>query len=254
MGLEFLKDAMSIAQPLMAFGSELYSGITNASAQQVANDTNVALARENREWQQKMSDTAHSREVADLKNAGLNPILSATKGLGGSSTPSGSVASVDPVKSALTGFSSVFQTLASTQQAMAQAELIRAEENITRKYKPDNVRADTTSKIGSAEQSQAQAKLAKESTEALRITNALGLPALTYKMKLVENQINLYKRDLAKIDIKISQEELNVIKREATRALNEQKIDKTDFGKLMTFVDRLLKPLAPAIPLIRQRR
>lgn len=56
-----------------------------------AMEFNSRQAQINREWQEKMSNTAHQREVSDLIAAGLNPVLSAS--YGGSSTPSGSSAS-----------------------------------------------------------------------------------------------------------------------------------------------------------------
>lgn len=53
--------------------------------------TNIYLAHKNRKFQERMSSTAHQREVKDLRKAGLNPILSANKG---ASSPAGSVANV----------------------------------------------------------------------------------------------------------------------------------------------------------------
>lgn len=79
-------------------------GMFGASSQ---NRANQAMAQQQMGFQERLSSTAHQRQVADMRRAGLNPILSAGSG---ASSPAGASAQMQDVLGA--GISSAMQARA----------------------------------------------------------------------------------------------------------------------------------------------
>lgn len=130
----------------------LISGGIAAGGSLLSNIWGAGEASKNRDFQEQMSSTAHQRQVADLRAAGLNPILSALGS--GASSPGGSQANINDMGP---GLSKGFETGMGMRMLNQQIENMRQQEVAT------HATGIATSKQGNlaAEQATYQRELTK---------------------------------------------------------------------------------------------
>lgn len=165
---------------------EVASAKIAANAQNKANETNIMLAREarefnsaealkQREFEQGLSNTAHQREIQDLQKAGLNPALS--MGGSGASTPSGASASGSAA------------TVQPATMAPAFKRIISAAMEIKNQQK------DLETKDATVKMNNAVAKLKDAETEVATATARSAKARADYDEKFYQNEKNYIKID-----------------------------------------------------------
>ncbi len=120
--------AVGLAAAGLAGGLSLLGGA-------LRNRAASALSQRQMDFQERMSSTAHQREVADLRAAGLNPILSATGGSGASS-PGGSMPTVENIAAPAVSSALSARRLAQDLKNLQAVEL-------NTKAQTDKVKVDT---------------------------------------------------------------------------------------------------------------
>lgn len=154
----------------------IFSGVSQASAQDSANNTNIMLNRENRDWMTHMSNTSVQRNVNDMRNAGINPLLAAGGGASSPSTSAAEVAASNPA-SGLGGIGSAVQTAMDVSRTESQLEINEKQGKVIDST-DQNVRHDSKKKISETQLNNAaqmteleRAKQVAASAQDLRLRN-----------------------------------------------------------------------------------
>lgn len=131
-----------IAAAAVAAGGSILGG-------QARNRAASAQAQNQIAFQEHMSNTAYQRGMADMRAAGLNPILAYRQG--GATTPGGAMAQIqDVVTPAMSTANQVYQTGVAAQKTRADTALVREQKKIAeQETRLKKIEADLQERYGS---------------------------------------------------------------------------------------------------------
>jgi hypothetical protein len=220
--------------------TSILGGMSSARSQSKANSSNRKMAMAQMAFQERMSNTAHQREVADLRAAGLNPVLSGTGGQGASAPPGATshYESENPMEYVL-----------KTVDSLASAWKIKSETELMDKQK---TQTEATTKKTGAETTNIESQTAineklkqRVSAETQNIYQDTLNKVAGYDKILQETSVgkateNLLKAQGASESTRnaILQNDLTVSLTKAAQAVVEKEITESAFGEIMMYIKR----------------
>lgn len=212
------------------------------SARQQQN-AQMDLQKQQQKWQEKMSNTAHQREIADLQAAGLNPVLSGMGGQG-ASTPSGGMGEA---QMADMGKSITDSINTATQAKSAEAQIKNLEAN-TAKQKQETAKTKSEKNLIDI-QAQIEPQVANAK---IRLDNAQSAKARQDIQESISREFaNTISNKLKSMDLEKRQKnywiELEIYQKELENQLIDAGFDQTTIGLILKSVGKTMGAASPFI-------
>ncbi|WNK14498.1 MAG: DNA pilot protein [Microvirus sp.] len=189
---------------LSSIGGDLVSGAFSLFGGSSANRASKKEAQRNRDFQERMANTAYQRATADMKLAGINPMLAYMKG--GADTPSGNMAPIrDISEGAASSAGNMTSKVLAARNITASTAKTEAEK-INIEAQTANTEANTAATIAQMPQHPLKTNLlgaeinnAKQQLQNLLATQDLTIQQTAKTMREFQNLATKNKLDIASI-------------------------------------------------------
>lgn len=150
-------------EALLPLAGGIFNNLLAGGRQKDAQEFNAQQSQLTRDWQERMSNTAYQRGMADMKAAGLNPILAYQKGP--ASSPTGATASTTPAPVHDVALGGAATTALARERLTQEIENMKATnanirtDTALKEYQSTNTVADTSRKIAETSQTDERTKI-----------------------------------------------------------------------------------------------